>query len=352
MILAGSHRLCGSSRRFSWRIAALAAVLLSVLETQADEHYDGVHVAVETISLGFDVRAPATRRFGALEWRGGFEIVSDDSDFGGYSGLIVSSDGGRLLAVGDRGTWASAELLYLDGQLAGVANWRTAPMLGPSGASFASSAQRDVEGLGPQTANHLDGIVLVALERAERILQYDLTDAGFAAVPREIALPEAASKAPFNKELEAVGMLPGDADAGSTIIAISERYLDASGNIIGWLIGGGGPGAFAVERSGDFDVTDLAVLPSGDIVILERRLSYLMFAGMRIRRIAGDDIGAGRTLTGSVLLEVDQPTYNIDNMEAIAVHRTDAGELRLTIMSDDNFNPLQRTLLMQFAVPQ
>jgi hypothetical protein len=352
LILVGSHRRCGSPARFAWLIAALAAVLLSVLETQADDRSDGVHVAVETISLGFDVRAPATRRFGALEWRGGFEIVSDDRAFGGYSGLIVSSDGGRLLAVSDRGTWAGAELVYVDGQLADVANWRTAPMLGPSGAPFASSAQRDVEGLGPHTANRLDGMVLVALERAERILQYDLAGAGFAAVPREIALPAAASQAPFNKELEAVGMLPGDTAAGGTIIAISERYLDTSGNIIGWLISDAGPEAFSVERSGDFDITDLAVLPSGDIVILERRLSYLMFAGMRIRRIAGDDIGSGRTMTGSVLLEVDQPLYNIDNMEAIAVHRTDAGELRLTIMSDDNFNPLQRTLLMQFAVPQ
>jgi hypothetical protein len=42
---------------------------------------------------------------------------------------------------------------------------------------------------------------------------------------------------------------------------------------------------------------------------------------------------------------------NIDNMEAIAAHRSAAGETILTLMSDDNFSALQRTLLMQFALP-
>jgi len=38
-------------------------------------------------------------------------------------------------------------------------------------------------------------------------------------------------------------------------------------------------------------------------------------------------------------------------MEGIAVHRSSAGETILTLISDDNFSALQRTLLMQFALP-
>ncbi|HSD92174.1 MAG TPA: hypothetical protein VLB11_04020, partial [Methyloceanibacter sp.] len=52
-----------------------------------------------------------------------------------------------------------------------------------------------------------------------------------------------------------------------------------------------------------------------------------------------------------VLLEADD-SLNIDNMEAIAAHRTSSGETVLTVMSDDNFNPLQRTLILQFALPE
>ncbi len=42
--------------------------------------------------------------------------------------------------------------------------------------------------------------------------------------------------------------------------------------------------------------------------------------------------------------------YDIDNMEGLAVHRTDAGDIILTLISDDNFSPLQRTLLLQFRL--
>jgi hypothetical protein len=37
-------------------------------------------------------------------------------------------------------------------------------------------------------------------------------------------------------------------------------------------------------------------------------------------------------------------------MEALGVHRNAAGETILTIISDDNFNPLQRTILLRFAL--
>jgi hypothetical protein len=39
-------------------------------------------------------------------------------------------------------------------------------------------------------------------------------------------------------------------------------------------------------------------------------------------------------------------------MEALAVHRNAAGETILTLISDDNFNPLQRTILLRFALVQ
>jgi hypothetical protein len=37
-------------------------------------------------------------------------------------------------------------------------------------------------------------------------------------------------------------------------------------------------------------------------------------------------------------------------MEAIDAHRNASGETILTIISDDNFSPLQRTLLLRFAL--
>jgi len=37
-------------------------------------------------------------------------------------------------------------------------------------------------------------------------------------------------------------------------------------------------------------------------------------------------------------------------MEALGIHRTAQGETVLTLLSDDNFSSLQRTLLLQFTL--
>jgi hypothetical protein len=42
--------------------------------------------------------------------------------------------------------------------------------------------------------------------------------------------------------------------------------------------------------------------------------------------------------------------YQIDNMEGIGVHRDANGEIVLTLVSDDNFSPLQRTIILQFTM--
>ena len=63
--------------------------------------------------------------------------------------------------------------------------------------------------------------------------------------------------------------------SAARLIAISERGLDADGNIQGFLIGGPSPGEFSVKRIGDFDISDCAVTPAGDLLLLERSFSRL-----------------------------------------------------------------------------
>jgi len=72
---------------------------------------------------------------------------------------------------------------------------------------------------------------------------------------------------------------------------------------------------------------------------------------MRIRRIAAKELKPGALIAGEVLLEAHDD-LNIDNMESIAAHRSSSGETILTLMSDDNFSALQRTLIMQFTLPE
>jgi hypothetical protein len=144
-------------------------------------------------------------------------------------------------------------------------------------------------------------------------------------------------------------MVPKGQPLAGTLIAISERGLDAHGNLIAFLVGGPSPGPFAVRRSENFDVSDAVLLPAGQLLVLERKFSLLEGLGIRIRRIALKSLAPGALVDGPSIFEADLG-QEIDNMEGIDAHVSDAGETVLTLVSDDNFSLIQRTLLLQFTL--
>jgi hypothetical protein len=133
------------------------------------------------------------------------------------------------------------------------------------------------------------------------------------------------------------------------LIAISERGLDAKGNLIGFLVGGPAPGQFSVRRTDSFDVSDAVLLPSGELLLLERKFSLLDGVGIRIRRIALATVAPGAVVDGPSIFDADLGD-EIDNMEGIDAHVTPEGDTVLTMVSDDNFSMIQRTLLLQFTL--
>ena len=145
--------------------------------------------------------------------------------------------------------------------------------------------------------------------------------------------------------------MPSGLPLAHALIAISERGLDEAGNIKGFLLHDQRWSEFSVKRIGDLDVTDCAVTPKGDLLILERSFSRLRGVAMRIRRVPLAAIQSGATVDGPVLIEADM-NYQIDNMEGLSVHRAADGALVLTLISDDNFSMIQRTLLLQFTLEE
>ncbi len=130
-----------------------------------------------------------------------------------------------------------------------------------------------------------------------------------------------------------------------------------AGNIRGWMFArqtGSRPpatAAFTVRRTDDYDISDATILPNGDLILLERKFGWMKGVGIRLRRVAHGGLAAGAVLDGPVLMEADLG-YEIDNFEGIDSHVNAAGETILTLVSDDNFSMIQRTLLMQFALIQ
>ena len=181
------------------------------------------------------------------------------------------------------------------------------------------------------------------------MLRYDFSKGFTRATGEVVPLPPAAKQLPYNKGLEALVMVPKGLALAGTLIAISERGLDAAGNMIGFLIGGPTPGQFSVRRTENFDISDAVLLPSGDLLILERKFSWLGGVGIRIRRIALKSVAPGAVVDGPVIFSADLGN-EIDNMEGIDAHVTAEGDTVLTMVSDDNFSMLQRTLLLQFTL--
>jgi hypothetical protein len=330
---------------------AFALLVISVVSALAETKplTAGPPTRIEVRSkpiAAFEPRDPTRVRFGALTFRGGIELTSPYPQFGGISAIRVGADGSGFLAVSDKGRWLRGRIVYDGERPTGIADAEMAPVLGPDGKPLAARGWYDTESIAID-----GGTIWLGIERVNQIVRFDYGRFGLLARGQPIAIPPGISKLPNNKGLECL-VFAGKASAlAGTLIAISERGLDTDGNIKGFLIGGPGAGDFTVRRIGDFDVSDCAVTPAGDLLLLERSFSRLRGVGMRIRRVPLGEIKPGATIDGPELVTADMG-YQIDNMEGLSVHRAENGDVVLTLISDDNFAFYQRTLLLQFTLAE
>lgn len=286
---------------------------------------------------------PAQTTVGALEYRGGLELVSPDPRFGGLSGLVISADGKRLLAVSDRGWWFAARLIHdADGRLVAIADGEIEAMRGAGGTPLGGD-WRDAEDL----ARLADGRLAVSFERRHRVVLY-WSGAPAPGPVEPLAAPRKLAQAPNNGGIEGLTELgPG------RLLALTEAFEAGGGRVMGWLLSpaGGAPAELSYATTGAFQPTALASLPGGDVLVLERRYSLLAGAAARLARLAGGAIVPGAVLEGVELARIAAP-LTVDNFEGLAVRRDAAGRLLVYLLSDDNFNPLQRTLLLMFRLEE
>lgn len=308
---------------------ALALSLAAALPASAEP----VRIRATPIER-FDVARIAGPRFGRLEFLGGL-VLRGPRGFGGLSGLHLEGD--RLTAVTDRGHVFTARLVLEGERLTGLTDTHLAPRIGADGAPVGRTPDGDAEALTREGDS-----LLVAVEGSARLLAYPFAggrlDEG--ATPSVLTLPQRVASRARRDGLEALATLP----SGEVLVFLEGRR--GRGDIEGALRENGAPRS--IVRRGTFSVTGADALPSGEVFIVERRYDGGIDVGLRIRRIGADRAGGARPFDGPVLLETDL-RHEIDNMEAIAAQAR-GGDIVLTLMSDDNFNFFQRTLLLRFRV--
>lgn len=325
--------------------ALAAALLFGASLPAAAEPIEVTASAVEA----FEPNAPQTERFGRLRFLGGLQLDSPDERFGGISGIEVSADGGFVLMATDTGNLMRGALVERDGRPAGLADVEIWRLGDEDGKALGGKWGSDAESLRAAPGHRLDR-VLVGFERDNRVIVYDVSGDGEPRYVRQLAVPDGVRDLPHNLGLEAIAVAPeGTPDAGRTVMFGESPGED--GRIPGWLLDadGAAAGELWLAASDDFSATDAAFTDTGDLIVLERRYKPLFGVAMRLRRIAAADIRPGAVLEGEELVTARMDRV-VDNMEGLAFHRDADGRAILTIVSDDNFNVLQRNLLLRFEL--
>ena len=305
-----------------------------------------IRIEVRAYPLGrFAAGAGDERRLGVLEFRSGLELQADYDGFGGFSGLWRSPDGSELVAISDNAQWLTARIATAGPNLSGLTDFVMAPILGGDGRPLRRTSSYDTEALALAGATAYLGV-----ERTQEVLRFNWAKDGVAGRAQPVPVPAGLREWPRNKGIEALGVAPTRSPLAGALVIVSERARwEEDRPTEGFILTGPRQGAFEVLRSDGYEITDLAFRPSGDMLILERRFTIFRGVAARIRRIGAEGIRPGALLDGPVLFEADAG-YQIDNMEGLALHRNAAGETILTLISDNNFSVLQRTLLMEFAL--
>lgn len=279
---------------------------------------------------------PEVATIGRLRYLGGLHITSKDSRFGSVSGLEAMPDG-AFIGVTDTGYWLRFRPMRdAAGRLVGVRDGDLDPLRDAQGLAFNGRAWSDAEGL----RRDAKGDLLVSFEREHRVLRY--AKPGGNGVP--IDTPASLSGQPANGGIEALASWPD-----GKLLLISERARDTDGDIRAWLSDAQGWHSLVYQTQGESLPTDAAVLPSGDLLVLERKFGIFTELGARLVLIPQARVMSGGKLSGETLAAWEKP-YSVDNMEALAITRDRDGAVLLWVMSDDNQSKTQRTLLMLFRL--
>ncbi|THD76657.1 esterase-like activity of phytase family protein [Thalassobius vesicularis] len=260
------------------------------------------------------------------------DLPRDRSRLGGYSGLHLAEDGAEFVIVSDRGRVLRGSLLREGGHLSGV---RAKPIL-----SLRDTRGKPVRGMANDAegvAVAPDGTLFVSFEGAHQILAYPVGETTGARIETPIFF----ATLPSNGGLEALAI-----DPEGRLITIPERSFRRNRatpvyrqDVDGWTELPG------YVRSHGFLPVGADVGPDGRLYILERHFAGLGFAS-RVRSFAlGPELSDARLILRT-------PARRHGNLEGLSVWRDGQGQIRLTMISDDNFLALLPGQIVEYILPK
>lgn len=254
-----------------------------------------------------------------------WHLTSDNDEFGGLSGLDILRSG-SMLAVTDDGKFVWIGMDPETGSPDGIGS--IAYMRDENGDIFPSKRSGDAEDL-----VYRDGLAIVSFEQDHRIAAYDLETCG-----------AAAHAAPVTKLNKVIDRHTLKNNRGTEAIAFVDDALKVGFET---HFSGGSPVGL-VRVDGTLDQRQQTAQPPLFLMTgmdVADGLTAMVFR-------AYDPIRGARAI---VQVQRDKETIAqatlrsplpVDNFEAIAIGKSPSGKPRIWLISDDNFDEDQRTLLL------
>lgn len=282
-------------------------------------------VGLLLVCAGGAAMAEPAQFVGSYLWR------TTDHKLGGFSGIEVSRDGRKFVAISDRGGVISGQFKRQGAEISTIEISERNRLKTRKGQPL-EGWQTDAEGL----AIHPNGRVFVSFERVHRVAAY--TPWGRAtALPR----PKAFKALQVNSGFEALAI-----NAQGHLFALPERSGQLQRPFPVWRFAGGKwSQPFGLRRAGGFLPVGADFGPDGKFYLLEREFTGLGFR-TRIRRFALGKTGA----TGEETI-LETGTWRHDNLEGLSVWKDRSGAIRLTMISDNNFRSFQTTQIVEYRIP-
>ena len=268
----------------------------------------------------------------SLELVGSRTWAEPAEGFGGFSSIEVSANGSSFLATTDKGLFGEGVFVRSRGRIVGIDNAKFRTILGTDAEPLVSY-RTDAEGL----AVHNGRDIYVSFEGHHVVRKFAALDG-----PSEVLkMPPSFRYLQNNSSLEALAV-----DGNGVLYTVPERSGRLDRPFPVWRNNKGRwDSRLQIPRRGGFLVVGADFGPDGRLYILERDFNGVSAFSTRIRSFI---VGQGRLRDEKTLLTTTPGTH--DNLEGISVWANDAGNIRVTMISDDNFRFFQKTEFVEYRL--
>lgn len=296
-------------------------------------HYIALIAVAAAAALGLNSSANPQSK---AEYISSYRWTDDDAVFGGFSGFDLASNGVNFWTVSDDGIIIKAQLLrdQENGRITGISAYDLHPLQMIKGGPV-QQIDNDAEGLAVSEV----GKIFVSFEGFHRVRQYDDVTSLAQNIPEHPDFRQMQN----NSSLEALAI-----DQEGTLYTLPERSGHLSRPFpVYRLQGNKWDQPFSIVRRDAFLPVGADIGPDDKFYLLERHLNGIFGFQTRVRRFSLTDNG----LRDEEELLVSS-TGTHDNLEGIAVWRDVGGDIRITMISDDNFRAFQRTEIVEYRLTE